>query len=68
MFNLVEEAEQELAGHIKGSELDSWEARFEWVTKLKEAGNALFKGSEYQQAIDQYLRAYCGVVGYKKGE
>ena len=68
MFNLVEEVEQELARHIKGSELDPWEARFEWVTKEKEAGNALFKGSEYQEAIDQYLRAYCGVVGYKKGE
>jgi hypothetical protein len=48
--------------------LDPWEARFEWVTKEKEVGNARFKGSQYQEAIDQYLRAYCGVVGYKKVE
>ena len=68
MFNLVEEVERELESHLLGSELDPWEARFEWVTKEKEAGNALFKGAKYQEAIDQYMRAYCGVVGYKKVE
>ena len=62
----MEEVEQEVASHLQGSELDPWEARFEWVTREKEAGNALFKGGQYQEAIDQYMRAYCGVVGYKK--
>lgn len=68
MFNLVEDAERELASHVQGSDSDPWESRFEWVTKEKEVGNALFKRAEYQKAIDQYLWAYCGVVGYKKGE
>lgn len=68
MFNLVEEVEREVASHLHGSELDPWEARFEWVTKEKETGNAMFKAAQYQEAIDQYMRAYCGVVGYKKGE
>ncbi len=43
-----------------------WESRFEWVTQTKEEGNTLFKEGRYEEAIDIYLRAYCGIAGYAK--
>jgi tetratricopeptide (TPR) repeat protein len=42
----------------------AWEARFEWINQEKETGNAFFKDGRYQEAINQYIRAYCGSTGF----
>jgi tetratricopeptide (TPR) repeat protein len=41
-----------------------WEARFDWVCAEKEKGNGVFKEGRYQEAINQYLRAYCGIADF----
>ena len=48
----------EVANELRGK---SWDERYEWVVKVKEQGNVLFKGEKYSDAIDVYMKALCGM-------
>jgi tetratricopeptide (TPR) repeat protein len=56
---------KEERGKARESE-KAWEARFDWVNAEKDKGNALFKDGRYEEAIDQYLRAYSGIAGFSE--
>ena len=69
VIKLAEEVKEEVALGINENasvkEIErTWDARFDWVTNEKEVGNTMYKEKQYDQAIDQYLRAYCGIVGF----
>ena len=49
---------------IKESKEKQWDARFDWVQKEKDIGNEFYKVGKFQEAIDQYLRALCGITGF----
>ena len=38
-----------------------WEAHTEWENRFKEQGNVKFKEERYEEAIDSYMRALCGM-------
>ena len=48
----------EVANELRGQ---SWDQRYEWVVKIKEQGNLLFKSEKYSDAIDVYMKALCGM-------
>lgn len=48
----------EVANELRGK---TWDARFQWVSDAKDKGNKLFKDEKYDQAIDEYMRALCGL-------
>lgn len=48
----------EVANELRGK---TWDARFQWVSEAKEGGNQLFKTEKYDEAIDAYMRALCGL-------
>ena len=48
----------EVANELRGT---TWEARSQWVNKVKEQGNQLFKEEKYTEAIDVYMKALCGM-------
>ena len=48
----------DVANELRGK---SWDARFQWVSEIKEKGNKLFKEDKYDEAIDIYMKALCGM-------
>ena len=48
----------EVANELRGT---NWDARTEWVNKVKDQGNVKFKEERYEEAIDSYMRALCGM-------
>jgi hypothetical protein len=48
----------DVANELRGT---TWEARTQWVNKVKEQGNQLFKEEKYGEAIDLYMKALCGM-------
>jgi hypothetical protein len=48
----------EVANELRGS---SWDNRVQWINKVKETGNQQFKEEKYNEAIDTYMRALCGM-------
>lgn len=48
----------EVAEELKGK---SWDERFSWVNKVKDQGNQLFKDHKFEEAVDTYLKALCGL-------
>ena len=63
LLKLKEEVDQEIPVMLQSS--DQFEARFAWVGEAKEKGNLLYKEGNFQEAIDQYLKAFCGLAGFK---
>jgi hypothetical protein len=47
-----------VANELRGK---TWDARFTWVTEVKDQGNKMFKEEKYELAIDTYMRALCGM-------
>eukprot|EP00347_Sterkiella_histriomuscorum_P022036 403331911 len=48
----------EVAAIIKGK---SWDEQYDWVQSQKEEGNKLYKVEVFDQAIDAYMKALCGL-------
>lgn len=48
----------EVANEMRGK---TWEQRFSWISGVKDTGNQLFKKEKYDEAIDTYMRALCGM-------
>lgn len=48
----------DVATLLKGK---TWEEKFNWVNSQKDEGNVLFKQQIFDQAIDAYLKALCGL-------
>ena len=48
----------EVANELRGK---SWDERYQWVGEAKERGNKKFKEEKYEAAIDEYMRALCGM-------
>ncbi|CDW76411.1 tpr domain containing protein [Stylonychia lemnae] len=61
----VQKLGQEVAIELSGK---NWEEKYEWVNNQREEGNKIFKKGIYDQAIDTYLKALCGMDFGKQDE
>ena len=48
----------EVANELSGK---NWDERYQWISQAKEKGNKLFKEEKHDSAIDEYMRALCGM-------
>jgi len=48
----------EVANELRGK---SWEERYQWINQAKEKGNKMVKEEKIEAAIDEYMRALCGM-------
>jgi tetratricopeptide (TPR) repeat protein len=48
----------EVANELRGK---SWEERYQWINQAKEKGNKMVKEDKIEAAIDEYMRALCGM-------
>lgn len=55
--NKIKEFTEEVSILLKDH---SYEQRCNWISDMKESGNTQFKESNYDLAIETYMRALCG--------
>lgn len=48
----------EVANQLRGR---TWDDRTSWINKMKDVGNLQFKSEKYDEAIETYMKALCGM-------